>query len=130
MWHRDNELIHSVNPGTAAQQKELCVYCICHCVGIYTMLFLLVRPRYGGKYCLGERKRYRVCNTPRCTPGLPSFRQTQCSLFDSVTYKGKLHRWSPVLMASKYKDEHYSMLCYVSGQSALIFSTVCVQSVI
>ncbi|XP_075714489.1 A disintegrin and metalloproteinase with thrombospondin motifs 7 isoform X2 [Rhinoderma darwinii] len=55
-------------------------------------------PRYGGKYCLGERKRYRVCNILPCTPGVPSFRQMQCSQFDSVPYKGKLHRWSPVLM--------------------------------
>ncbi|XP_069842594.1 A disintegrin and metalloproteinase with thrombospondin motifs 7 isoform X2 [Dendropsophus ebraccatus] len=56
-------------------------------------------PRYGGKYCLGERKRYRVCNVLPCDRGVPSFRQMQCSMFDSVSYKGKLHRWSPVLMA-------------------------------
>ncbi|XP_056427551.1 A disintegrin and metalloproteinase with thrombospondin motifs 7 isoform X2 [Hyla sarda] len=56
-------------------------------------------PRYGGKYCLGERKRYRVCNVLPCAQGVPSFRQMQCSLFDSVPYKGKLHIWSPVLMA-------------------------------
>ncbi|KAM3927197.1 A disintegrin and metalloproteinase with thrombospondin motifs 7 isoform 2-T2 [Leptodactylus fuscus] len=56
-------------------------------------------PRYGGKYCLGERKRYRVCNVLPCTPGTPSFRQIQCSLFNLVPYKGKLHHWSPVLMS-------------------------------
>ncbi|XP_072004868.1 A disintegrin and metalloproteinase with thrombospondin motifs 7 isoform X1 [Engystomops pustulosus] len=56
-------------------------------------------PRYGGKYCLGERKRYRVCNVLPCTLGAPSFRQIQCSMFDSVPYKGKLHRWTPVLMS-------------------------------
>ncbi|XP_044135279.1 A disintegrin and metalloproteinase with thrombospondin motifs 7-like isoform X1 [Bufo gargarizans] len=55
-------------------------------------------PRYGGKYCLGERKRYRVCNVLPCTRGVPSFRHMQCSMFDSVPYKGKLHRWSPVSM--------------------------------
>ncbi|XP_053319554.1 A disintegrin and metalloproteinase with thrombospondin motifs 7 isoform X2 [Spea bombifrons] len=53
-------------------------------------------PRYGGRYCLGERKRYRVCNIVSCPPDTPSFRQMQCSQFDSVPYKGKLHRWSPV----------------------------------
>ncbi|KAG9488974.1 hypothetical protein GDO78_005142 [Eleutherodactylus coqui] len=56
-------------------------------------------PRYGGKYCLGERKRYRVCDVLPCAPGGHSFRHMQCSQFDSVPYKGKLHHWSPVLMA-------------------------------
>ncbi|KAM4039370.1 A disintegrin and metalloproteinase with thrombospondin motifs 7 isoform 1-T1 [Anomaloglossus baeobatrachus] len=56
-------------------------------------------PRYGGKYCLGERKRYRVCNILPCALDAPSFRHVQCSLFDASPYKGKLHRWSPVLMA-------------------------------
>ncbi|XP_075431506.1 A disintegrin and metalloproteinase with thrombospondin motifs 7 isoform X2 [Ascaphus truei] len=53
-------------------------------------------PRYGGRYCLGERKRFRVCNTQSCSLDAPSFRNLQCSQFDSVPYKGKLHTWSPV----------------------------------
>ncbi|XP_063781564.1 A disintegrin and metalloproteinase with thrombospondin motifs 7 isoform X2 [Pseudophryne corroboree] len=56
-------------------------------------------PRYGGRYCLGERKRYRVCNVLPCPSGVPSFRQMQCSQFDSIPVKGKLHHWSPVLMS-------------------------------
>ncbi|XP_072255221.1 A disintegrin and metalloproteinase with thrombospondin motifs 7 [Pyxicephalus adspersus] len=56
-------------------------------------------PRYGGRYCLGERKRYRVCNVTPCSLGVPSFRQVQCSQFDSVPYKGKLHQWSPVFIS-------------------------------
>ncbi|XP_075063622.1 A disintegrin and metalloproteinase with thrombospondin motifs 7 isoform X2 [Mixophyes fleayi] len=56
-------------------------------------------PRYGGRYCLGERKRYRVCNILPCPKGVPSFRHMQCSQFDSIPYKGKMHRWSPVLMS-------------------------------
>ncbi|XP_078539094.1 A disintegrin and metalloproteinase with thrombospondin motifs 7 [Lissotriton helveticus] len=53
-------------------------------------------PKYGGKYCLGERKRYRICNTKPCGKDKPSFRHMQCSRFDSVLYKGKLFRWIPV----------------------------------
>ncbi|KAM5171006.1 A disintegrin and metalloproteinase with thrombospondin motifs 7 [Mantella aurantiaca] len=56
-------------------------------------------PRYGGRYCLGERKRYRVCNVTPCLQGVPSFRQAQCSQFDSVPYKGKLHQWIPVFIS-------------------------------
>ncbi|KAM8973091.1 A disintegrin and metalloproteinase with thrombospondin motifs 7 [Pelodytes ibericus] len=53
-------------------------------------------PKYGGRYCLGERKRYRVCNVVPCPPDTPSFRYLQCSSFDLVPYKGRLHQWSPV----------------------------------
>ncbi|XP_018422895.1 PREDICTED: A disintegrin and metalloproteinase with thrombospondin motifs 7-like [Nanorana parkeri] len=56
-------------------------------------------PRYGGRYCLGERKRYRVCNVTPCPQGVPSLREVQCSQFDSVPYKGKLHQWSPVFIS-------------------------------
>ncbi|XP_067827399.1 A disintegrin and metalloproteinase with thrombospondin motifs 7-like isoform X2 [Heptranchias perlo] len=53
-------------------------------------------PKYGGSYCLGERKRFRVCNIKPCVSELPSFRQIQCSQFDTMPYKGKLHKWIPV----------------------------------
>uniref|UniRef100_A0A8C5PGP1 A disintegrin and metalloproteinase with thrombospondin motifs 7 n=1 Tax=Leptobrachium leishanense TaxID=445787 RepID=A0A8C5PGP1_9ANUR len=53
-------------------------------------------PRYGGRYCLGERKRYRVCNIAPCPRDTPSFRQVQCTHFDLVPYKGTLYHWIPV----------------------------------
>nr|XP_015198836.1 PREDICTED: A disintegrin and metalloproteinase with thrombospondin motifs 7-like [Lepisosteus oculatus] len=53
-------------------------------------------PKFGGKYCLGERRRYRVCNTDPCPAGLPSFRHIQCSHFNTMPYKGKLYKWVPV----------------------------------
>ncbi|KAM8804359.1 A disintegrin and metalloproteinase with thrombospondin motifs 7 [Eudromia elegans] len=53
-------------------------------------------PKYGGRYCLGERKRFRVCSVTPCPPGTPSFRQLQCSLFNPMPYKGKLYQWTPV----------------------------------
>ncbi|NWS58625.1 ATS7 metalloproteinase, partial [Chunga burmeisteri] len=53
-------------------------------------------PKYGGRYCLGERKRFRICNVRLCPPDKPSFRQVQCSQFNPMLYKGKLYRWTPV----------------------------------
>uniref|UniRef100_UPI00358EB0BC A disintegrin and metalloproteinase with thrombospondin motifs 7-like n=1 Tax=Myxine glutinosa TaxID=7769 RepID=UPI00358EB0BC len=53
-------------------------------------------PAYGGKFCTGERKRYRVCNIQSCQRNQPSFRQQQCSKFDSVPYKAELHTWLAV----------------------------------
>lgn len=56
-----------------------------------------LRPKYKGKYCVGERKRVRLCNLQRCPPGRPSFRHVQCSHFDAMLYKGQLHTWVPVV---------------------------------
>ncbi|NXT23228.1 ATS7 metalloproteinase, partial [Syrrhaptes paradoxus] len=53
-------------------------------------------PKYGGRYCLGERKRFRICNVRPCPPDKPSFRQVQCSQFNPMPYKGKLYKWTPV----------------------------------
>ncbi|NWI89415.1 ATS7 metalloproteinase, partial [Pitta sordida] len=53
-------------------------------------------PKYGGRYCLGERKRFRICNVRRCPLDKPSFRQLQCSQFNPMLYKGKLYKWTPV----------------------------------
>uniref|UniRef100_A0A480IGI4 A disintegrin and metalloproteinase with thrombospondin motifs 7 isoform X1 n=1 Tax=Sus scrofa TaxID=9823 RepID=A0A480IGI4_PIG len=54
-------------------------------------------PKYKGKYCVGERKRFRLCNLQACPAGRPSFRQVQCSHFDAMLYKGQLHTWVPVV---------------------------------
>ncbi|XP_066184157.1 A disintegrin and metalloproteinase with thrombospondin motifs 7 [Sylvia atricapilla] len=53
-------------------------------------------PKYGGRFCLGERKRFRMCNVRRCPQDGPSFRQLQCSHFNPMLYKGKLYKWTPV----------------------------------
>lgn len=54
------------------------------------------RPRFKGKYCVGERKRYKLCNLQACPRGQPSFREVQCSKFDSVLLDKKLYTWVPV----------------------------------
>lgn len=52
-------------------------------------------PAYGGKYCVGERKRYSICNTQPCPPGEPTFRASQCSQYDDKMYEGKKYKWQP-----------------------------------
>uniref|UniRef100_UPI0037E78B0F A disintegrin and metalloproteinase with thrombospondin motifs 7 n=1 Tax=Semicossyphus pulcher TaxID=241346 RepID=UPI0037E78B0F len=54
-------------------------------------------PTYRGKYCLGERRRYKICNTAPCPPDLQSFRSIQCSHFNSIPYKGKFYKWEAVV---------------------------------
>uniref|UniRef100_A0A3Q1AQ35 Peptidase M12B domain-containing protein n=1 Tax=Amphiprion ocellaris TaxID=80972 RepID=A0A3Q1AQ35_AMPOC len=54
------------------------------------------KPEFGGKYCTGERKRYRTCNTKPCQNNRPSFREMLCSEFDTVPYHNELYQWIPV----------------------------------
>ncbi|XP_010793858.1 A disintegrin and metalloproteinase with thrombospondin motifs 10-like [Notothenia coriiceps] len=53
------------------------------------------RPTIGGKYCLGERKRFRSCNIDECPAGSLDFRVIQCADFDSVPFRGKFYTWKP-----------------------------------
>ncbi|KAM9761762.1 A disintegrin and metalloproteinase with thrombospondin motifs 10 isoform 1-T1 [Menidia menidia] len=53
------------------------------------------RPTIGGKYCLGERKRFRSCNIDECPAGSRDFREIQCSNFDSSPFRGKFYTWKP-----------------------------------
>ncbi|XP_032885767.1 A disintegrin and metalloproteinase with thrombospondin motifs 6 [Amblyraja radiata] len=52
-------------------------------------------PSGGGKYCLGERKRYRSCNTDSCPIGSRDFREKQCADFDNLPFRGKYYNWKP-----------------------------------
>ncbi|XP_059193198.1 A disintegrin and metalloproteinase with thrombospondin motifs 12 [Centropristis striata] len=54
------------------------------------------KPEFGGKYCTGERKRYRTCNTKACQQDKPTFREMLCSEFDTVPYHNELYTWIPV----------------------------------
>nr|XP_022900548.1 A disintegrin and metalloproteinase with thrombospondin motifs 6-like isoform X1 [Onthophagus taurus] len=52
-------------------------------------------PANGGRYCLGERKRHKICATEPCDANLPSFRDVQCIEFNSWVYPEdeKVHTW-------------------------------------
>ncbi|XP_077375099.1 A disintegrin and metalloproteinase with thrombospondin motifs 7 [Festucalex cinctus] len=72
-------------------------------------------PRNRGKYCLGERQRYRICNTRPCPNNVPTFRDIQCSHFNSAPYKGKFYKWvavinrvSPCELHCRPLNEHFS----------------------
>ncbi|XP_074650847.1 A disintegrin and metalloproteinase with thrombospondin motifs 6-like [Tubulanus polymorphus] len=53
-------------------------------------------PSSGGKYCLGERKRFKLCNIEACDEKDVSFRFQQCQEFNTIPYKGSLFSWTPV----------------------------------
>uniref|UniRef100_A0A3Q2QRS3 ADAM metallopeptidase with thrombospondin type 1 motif 7 n=1 Tax=Fundulus heteroclitus TaxID=8078 RepID=A0A3Q2QRS3_FUNHE len=53
-------------------------------------------PKHRGKYCLGERRKYRTCTSAPCQPDRPSFRDIQCTHFNTLPYKGKFYKWEAV----------------------------------
>ncbi|XP_051552292.1 A disintegrin and metalloproteinase with thrombospondin motifs 12-like [Myxocyprinus asiaticus] len=59
------------------------------------------KPEFGGIYCMGKRKRYRICNTKPCARKHPSFREMQCSEFNTVPYHNELYEWIPVASTSR-----------------------------
>ncbi|CEF59256.1 A disintegrin and metalloproteinase with thrombospondin motifs 9 [Strongyloides ratti] len=79
------------------------------------------RPANGGKYCLGQRVRYRSCNIQDCPWDTPAVREMQCSEFDgkNVGIHNVPHsvKWIP-----KYNglhgNERCKLYCIESGKSA------------
>ncbi|KAL4227652.1 negative regulation of cellular response to hepatocyte growth factor stimulus [Mactra antiquata] len=74
-------------------------------------------PSHGGKYCLGERKRYRICNTEECQNTEVTFNQKQCEEFNFIPYKNRLYEWehvptsdTPCQLHCKPKNLFFSVL--------------------
>lgn len=66
---------------------------------------IFVRPRNGGKYCVGRRMKFRSCNTDSCPKGKKDFREQQCSEFDGKHFNinglTSAVRWLPKYSGSK-----------------------------
>ncbi|XP_030569092.1 A disintegrin and metalloproteinase with thrombospondin motifs 7 [Drosophila novamexicana] len=52
-------------------------------------------PANGGVFCIGERKRYKICRKKPCPEHEPSFRAQQCARYDNVSYQGATYKWLP-----------------------------------
>ncbi|KAF5270821.1 hypothetical protein FQA39_LY18869 [Lamprigera yunnana] len=64
-------------------------------------------PKHKGRYCLGERKKLKLCNTHPCSEGAISFRAEQCTKFNKKPFQGQLHKWEPFLK----EDEPCILYC-------------------
>lgn len=52
-------------------------------------------PASGGSFCIGERTRYKTCNTEPCPLEEPTFRAMQCAKFNNKTFREKSYKWLP-----------------------------------
>ncbi|XP_068158659.1 A disintegrin and metalloproteinase with thrombospondin motifs 7 isoform X2 [Drosophila tropicalis] len=78
-WSEWSECSRSCGGGVSTQQRE-CDSPV---------------PANGGVFCIGERKRYKICRKRSCPSEEPSFRAQQCASYDNVTYQGGTYKWLP-----------------------------------
>ncbi|XDB55757.1 hypothetical protein AB1E18_009219 [Capra hircus] len=77
----------------------------------------------GNRTCTGTSKRYQLCRVQECPPDGRSFREEQCTSFNSRVYNGRTHQWKPlypddyVHISSKPCDLHCTT---VDGQRQLM----------
>lgn len=72
--------------------KDLTAPCAdCPCYVCHVPL----RPMYGGRFCEGPSRSYKLCNTKDCPPGNTDFRAVQCAEFNSKPFRGWYYKWSP-----------------------------------
>ncbi|KFQ63495.1 ADAMTS-like 2, partial [Pelecanus crispus] len=75
------------------------------------------------KTCTGTSKRYQLCKVQECPANGRSFREEQCSSFNSHVYNGRTYQWKPlypddyVHISSKPCDLHCTT---VDGQRQLM----------
>ncbi|XP_053551933.1 ADAMTS-like protein 2 [Bombina bombina] len=55
----------------------------------------------GNKTCTGTSKRYQLCKVQDCPSNGRSFREEQCTSFNSHVYNGKTYQWKPL-----YPDDY------------------------
>ncbi|XP_056395971.1 ADAMTS-like protein 2 [Hyla sarda] len=55
----------------------------------------------GNKNCTGTSKRYQLCKVQECLSNSRSFREEQCTSFNSHVYNGKTYQWKPL-----YPDDY------------------------
>ncbi|VDM79116.1 unnamed protein product, partial [Strongylus vulgaris] len=83
--------------------------------------FVHIWPANGGKYCVGQRERYRSCNVADCPWDTPGFREIQCAEFNNkdVGIHGIPARttWVPKYTAVA-DNERCKLYCRVAGSAA------------
>ncbi|KAJ8970173.1 hypothetical protein NQ317_016646, partial [Molorchus minor] len=57
-------------------------------------------PEHKGRYCLGERKKVRICNVEPCPLGTPNYREVQCEEQSKEPFNGMMYHWK-----AHFKDD-------------------------
>ncbi|XP_067914831.1 A disintegrin and metalloproteinase with thrombospondin motifs 16 isoform X2 [Heterodontus francisci] len=55
------------------------------------------RPQYGGKFCDGTHRTYKLCNNQKCPKNGIDFRSQQCAEYNSKPFRGWYYNWKPYI---------------------------------
>lgn len=67
------------------------------------------KPANGGRYCIGDRIRHRMCHTKPCQGFTESFRDFQCKKTEDRPFRGRLHNW--IQYHSYFVNIECSLVC-------------------
>ncbi|XP_077454766.1 A disintegrin and metalloproteinase with thrombospondin motifs 16 isoform X1 [Stigmatopora argus] len=71
------------------------------------------RPVYGGKFCEGSSRSYKLCNTQDCPQNAVDYRAQQCAEFNSKQFRGWHYTWRPY---TRVDDQDVCKLyCFAEG---------------
>ncbi|XP_037129892.1 A disintegrin and metalloproteinase with thrombospondin motifs 16 isoform X2 [Syngnathus acus] len=71
------------------------------------------RPSYGGKFCEGSSRSYKLCNTHDCPQNAIDYRALQCAEFNSKQFRGWHYTWRPY---TEVDDQDVCKLyCFAEG---------------
>ncbi|XP_029669787.1 A disintegrin and metalloproteinase with thrombospondin motifs 6-like [Formica exsecta] len=81
-------------------------------------------PSRGGSYCIGDRKRHKICATNPCEIGAPSFRDVQCAEFNDWVFPedGKVHQWIAYNLPESLKMSENPCALYCMSETNLVTS--------
>uniref|UniRef100_A0A3P8TCT5 ADAM metallopeptidase with thrombospondin type 1 motif 16 n=1 Tax=Amphiprion percula TaxID=161767 RepID=A0A3P8TCT5_AMPPE len=71
------------------------------------------RPMYGGKFCEGSSRSYKLCNTVDCPSDTVDYRAQQCAEYNSKQFRGWFYTWRPY---TRVDDQDVCKLyCFAEG---------------
>uniref|UniRef100_W5KZF1 ADAM metallopeptidase with thrombospondin type 1 motif 16 n=1 Tax=Astyanax mexicanus TaxID=7994 RepID=W5KZF1_ASTMX len=71
------------------------------------------KPAYGGRFCEGPSRTYKLCNTEDCPQNAVNFRDAQCAEFNSKPFRGWYYSWKPY---TRVDDQDVCKLyCFAEG---------------
>ncbi|XP_058878935.1 A disintegrin and metalloproteinase with thrombospondin motifs 16-like isoform X2 [Acipenser ruthenus] len=71
------------------------------------------RSMYGGKFCEGSSRAYKLCNVHNCPVGSIDFRAKQCAEFNSKQFRGWYYKWKPFTRVDE--QELCKLYCSAEG---------------
>lgn len=69
-------------------ESHLCLLPLMCCCSV-------LRPQYGGRFCPGLSRLYKLCNTDPCHKNSLDFRAQQCAEYNTKPFRGWFYQWKP-----------------------------------